>query len=227
MLGRHDRDLHVVVAHLARFARGHERELVRGQRPHGSQRHDDGQPLRVALVDVAQEPAVGVGVAFGPPCRRIVHAGDRSAAGRKEQRVEALRAAVAQAHLPVRVVDADGRIDDELSTGLFREALERHVVGMAHAERLRHRERAVGEVGVRGDQAQRDALARHGVQRKQGLQAGNTAAGDDDVHDRDHRAPPSHGARWAAQVAQASRGCTLRLPICGLRARRLPTTFAS
>jgi hypothetical protein len=77
----------------------------------------------LVILEIAQEPAVGVRVAFGPPRRGIVHAGDRSAAGRKEQRVEALRAAVAQAQLPVRVVDADGRIDDELSTGLFREAL--------------------------------------------------------------------------------------------------------
>src|SRR6187200_1038137 len=71
---------------------------------------------------------------------------------------------------------------------------------MTQAEGLRHRERAVGEVGVRGDQAQRYALPRHGVQRQQGLQAGNTAAGDDDVHGPHHRAPLSNGARWAAKA---------------------------
>jgi hypothetical protein len=195
VLRSHDRDLHVVVAHLARLAGGHERQLVGRQRPHGAQRYHDRHPLGVALVDVAQQPAVDVWLPLWPPRRGAVDAGHCPAARRKEQRVEALGAAVAQPRLAVRVVGPDDRIDDQFGTGLVRDPLEGDVVGVAQPERLGHGQRAIGEVGVRGDQAQRHALARHGAEREQSLQAGDAAAGNDDVHGQDDKAPSEPDAR--------------------------------
>ena len=69
VLGRHDRHDDVVVAHRARLARGHQRKLVDGQRPDRAGRHDNRELLAVALLDVAQQAAVDLRIATGPPGR--------------------------------------------------------------------------------------------------------------------------------------------------------------
>ena len=99
-LGRDDGDPHVVLTHRAGLGGGHERELVGGQWPHRARRDDQREPLGVALLDVAQQTAVGARRRRRPPRRRARQPADGAAAGGDEQRVEAARAAVAQSHRP-------------------------------------------------------------------------------------------------------------------------------
>ena len=146
--------LHVGLAHLPSLAGGHQRELVGRQRPDRAGRHDDREALRVALLEVAQQAAVGIRVAAREPRRRSLDAGHRPGARSQQQRVEAERAAVGEPHLAGVVVDGLDALEHELGAGVGSEARERHPVGVAEAERLADRERPVGEIGVRRDQRQ-------------------------------------------------------------------------
>jgi len=164
VLGRHDRHHEVVPRHRAGLAERHQRELVGRQRPDRPGRHDDRERLRIALLYIAQQQAVGVGVTTGPPGRGSLHAADGVAAGRDYKRVERARAAIGEPQLARRVVDADDGRLHELGAGVLREAAQRHPVRTPERERLRDRHRPVREVRVGGDQRDAHTVARHCVQ---------------------------------------------------------------
>ena len=126
-----------------------------GSGQHRARRDDDREPLGVALLEVAQQPAVALGVAAREPRGRAVDAGHRPAAGRQQQRVEAAGPAAREPDLAGGVVGADDAVEHQLRAGVVREARERHAVGMAEAERLGHRERPVREVRVGRDSVRR------------------------------------------------------------------------
>ncbi len=181
-LGRHDHDAQVVQADAGRLAGGHQRQLVGGQRPDGAGRDDDGQRLRVALVDVGEQAAEHVGVAARLPGDRTGHAIDRDRAHRHQQRVEAQGLAAGQPHLARCVVDADQRVVHEPGAGLGGEGLQRDLEGVAHGEGLGHRERPVDEMRMRRDERQGDPVVGQRAKRQEALQPSDAAAGDDDVH---------------------------------------------
>ena len=56
-LGGHDAHLDVVLAHVPRCPRRHQRELIRGQRPGDARRHDEGDAVAVALLEVRAQAA--------------------------------------------------------------------------------------------------------------------------------------------------------------------------
>ena len=91
---RHDRHLDVVMAHAAGLAGGHQRELVGRKWPGRPSRYHDGEPLCIALLEVAQQPAVSFGVPVRPPRERARRPGDRACSGRHEECVERSRPAV-------------------------------------------------------------------------------------------------------------------------------------
>jgi hypothetical protein len=80
-----------------------------------------------------------------------------------------------------RVVDRDDGVVDELGAGGPGELLERHPHRVADRERLGHGERPVGELGVRCDERQAQALVAERAEGKETLQAGDAAAGHDDA----------------------------------------------
>ena len=64
-LGRHDAHLDVVLTHVPRSPRGHQRQLVRGQRPGDARRHDERDAVAVALLEVLAQAAEQLRVASG------------------------------------------------------------------------------------------------------------------------------------------------------------------
>ena len=182
-LRRDDRDADVVVAHVPRLAGGHQRELVGGQRPDRPGRHDDRDPLRVALVNVAQQAAVDLGIAARPPGRRALDAGAPHA--RRERRAARRTSALpprAAAPRRGRRRRRPSRRCTSSAPASSREPRERHAVRVAERERLGDRERPVRELGVGRDQRQVDPIARERAQGQQAFEACDTTAGDHDVH---------------------------------------------
>ena len=74
-------------------------------------------------------------------------------------------------------------------------------MGVAETERFSDRKRPVREVGVGRDQSEARAVPQRTVQGQQRLQAGDAAAGDDDVHARhDNALAPAFCWTWRARV---------------------------
>ena len=215
VLRRDHRHLDVVVAHRERLTGRHQRELVRRQRPDGARRDHDRDPLHVALVEVAQQAAVELGIAAGPPRRRALDARHGTAAGRHDQLVVVQRGPAREPGAAEAVVDLLERVDEQLRSGLLREARERHLVRVTETERLGHGERLVRELGVWGDEREAGALSGHLTDGEERFQPGDAAAGDDDVHasslgarrDRCRPQLPARPAPWfPADRRQRRRG---------------------
>ena len=170
------------MAHRARLPRRHQRELVDRQWPYRTRRHHHGEPLAVALLDVAQKTTVDLGVAAGPPGRRALDAADGAATGREQQRIERAVRSVAQLEPARRVVNRHDRALHELSTGLLGDRGERHPVRAAERERFRDCHRPECEIRVGRDQFQADPLILQRVQRQERLQTSDAAAHDHDLH---------------------------------------------
>ena len=192
----------------ARLPGGHERQFVRGQRPDRARRHDDRDALGVALVDVAQQPSVDLRVAAGPPGGRALDAAHRTTTGRDEQCLVRPRAAIPQLQSARLVVDRDGGVGDELGAHVLGEPGQRDAIGVAEGERLRHRQGPIGEVGVRSNEGEADAIARHRAKAEERLQARHPTADDHDVHALDAtpvRSGLPCGGEYGRSCVRASR----------------------
>jgi len=68
-----------------------------------------------------------------------------------------------------RVVGADDPVRNELCVRIRGELRQGHPVRAPECERLRDRQRQVGEVGVRSHEGETDAIRSHEAQTEQGL----------------------------------------------------------
>ena len=151
-LRRVDRDLDVVAAHAVRLPGGHQRELVRGQRPRDADRDHERDALAVALVDVAQQATEHLVVGLGRPGRRAREDGLGAGAHGHQQGVVAEPLAAGRDHLAVRssTSASDPRI--RRAPASCGDPLQRLVLRDAAAERLGHRHRAVDELALGREQ---------------------------------------------------------------------------
>jgi hypothetical protein len=171
-----------VDAHLECALGEHQRKLVERQRPRQPRGRDEGDAVRVAALDVLDEAVQRLGV--GRRTGEYGGAGVRArgdGAGGDQQDVVADALAVRGLHGVLGGVDARQLAGPEREAGVAGDALERVAPGAAGRERLEHAERAIGEVGVWGEQGRRDAIAREAVEPERGFERGGTAAGDEDV----------------------------------------------
>ena len=108
-------------------------------------------------------------------------AGSEAAPVASTQRVVGEIGPVAEAHGPPGGVDAlDWRVYEGRTDRACR-LLERGAAGAPERERLGDGKRAVDEVRGGGDEGQLDALAAESAEREERLEAGDAAAGDDNV----------------------------------------------
>ncbi len=168
-------------AHLVRAGREHQRELVERQRPVRAGRDDERERAQVALLDVLHDPMepllvrerAGEGDGAGER-----HHGPRT--GRDQQRVvrqPLTRHGVDLARVGVDRCEPVAHVGEP---GVGGEARERVGQSAALGERRQHAQRAVGELGLGGEDGGRDPIAGEAMQGERGFKAGGAAAGDQD-----------------------------------------------
>ena len=161
--------------------RRHQRELVGGQRPGhavGDREHDPADRFRRRLLD---EPAQ-----LGDPAPPVeeqctVERRPRAAAGRDDRDVVRDRLAPVGLELAARDVDQRDRALVKRRVVIGAELGERDAAQLLHAERRRHGERPQHQLGVGGDEVDRDAAARERAERDERLGRGEAAADDGDA----------------------------------------------
>ena len=194
-LGRDERDLRPL-PRVPRLVRGHERELVRRQRPARPGRDDERHPPRVALPDVREQAGHPLVPAALVPRERVPVGGDRRHAGREQQGVVAQALPALGDDDAIPVVDRGDDVGHQPRAGVAGDLRHRHVPHAVAEEQVRDEERLVDEVLLGVDERELDAVAGEAVQGKERLDSGDPAAGDDDAeqggggHGRDARRSP-------------------------------------
>ena len=213
-LGRHEVQLRAH-AHLVRAAREHQRELVERQRPARAGRHDERQRAQVAALDVLDDPVqallVGERAGEGDGAGERHH---RPRAGGDQQRVVGQPLARDGVHLARAGVDRREPVADVGEAGVGGEARERIRQRTALGERRQHAQRAVGELGLGGEDGGRDPIAGEAMQGERGFHSGGPAAGDQDVE--------WHASKlWPAPASRRPGGTRSRVRETRRPARRL------
>ena len=158
VLGRVERDLHIVVSHAPRLPGRHQCQLVGGQCPRHAGRHDERDPLEVALVEIAQQSAEELGVGLRGPGEHLPKGGFAAGPDCDQQRIVGQALARAGDRNATLSIDLDQRVPDELGVGVRGDIPQWVVVRAPAAERFGDRHRTVNEVGVSREQRQLDAV---------------------------------------------------------------------
>jgi hypothetical protein len=177
-LGGDDRDPDAD-AHGERPLRGHQRQLVERQRPAALRRHDEGDAVHVAALDVLDHAAEGlVEMAVVDRGRvRVPVAGP--GAQRQQQGLVAERAARGRVHGPGGGVDPGERVRDELGARVGGDPFDGIAPRGGVGEGLAHAHRPVGERELTREQGDVDRVAGQVVQRQGGLEAGDARSRDE------------------------------------------------
>jgi hypothetical protein len=78
-------------------------------------------------------------------------------------------------------IDRSDRAFAQVGPGVLREHRQRKAPYLCYSKWLGHSEWPIGELGLRGDKLERDAVFRECVEREDAFQGGHTAAGNDDA----------------------------------------------
>ena len=183
-LRRDEREVHVVDAGAPHVAGGDDGQLVQRQAPRQAARDDEGDAMRVPLLEVGQQPGQGLRRAVGAERDGVPVDGHASRAYGHEQGVEGERGAVARGDVAPHGIDLLERAAHELGAEVADDLGERVVGGVAEAEGLGDLQRSVDEVRLGGEQRHADAVARKLTESDQRLEGGDAAAGDHDARRR-------------------------------------------
>ena len=157
----------------------HQRHLVGRERPTGLGRHDDrdaaGQPGR----EVDEGFVEGGGLELAVEDDAVLVGGHGAGADRDHEHVVGEPLPGVQDRHAILRFDAGQGGGTQAGVLFVGELGQRIAAGSAEAEGLAHLERAVREVGLRGDERDLQPAARPGPQADERLERGDPAAGDD------------------------------------------------
>ena len=169
-------DVHVVGP-----PRGHQRELVEGQRPGHAPRGDEGDALHVTVLHVPDQPLEGlVEVAVVDRDRVLVARDDASAEGEQQDVVGQLPAALGVRRAGL-AIDPRQLVGDQLGAGAGDDRRQLVALRLRQGERLAHRHRPVHQLRVRSQHRPLRPVVRELRERQRGLQGRHSAANDQDL----------------------------------------------
>jgi hypothetical protein len=184
LLRRHDHELDPARAVIAQVRAGLQGELVQRERPAHAGRNDEREPPHVTGRRLLEER---------DECRTVLWASEgqgsddgisRARTDGEHERVVLDGVAARELDALLRRLDAGKAVRTERRPGRVDQRLERKAANLVRSKRLRHCQRAVGELGLRSDELDLHQLSCERTQSQCGLQRGDSGAGDHDVERR-------------------------------------------